>query len=134
MKCEAQDPPLHVCLPPAPNGGAHYHGLFSPTKTGSANTPQHLSHAHSCLFLLIFFFQSSFRKQSGGSISDLGFKGEGWRKGDCFRSREVVKLLLNYKHMNMLTEITGNAIYLLAALVLFPAQSFHSASTTIPPL
>lgn len=128
--------PSFACVPPStPDRGAHYHGLFRPTKTGSANTPQHLSHAHSCLFLLIyFFFQSSFSKQSGGSISNLGFRREGRRKGNYFRSRKVVKLLLNYKHVNMLTEITGNAIYLPGALVLFPARSFHSASTAAPHL
>lgn len=48
--------PSFTCVPlPTPDGGAYYHGLFRPTKTVSSNTPQHLSHAHSCLFLFILF-------------------------------------------------------------------------------
>lgn len=41
----------------------------------------------------------------------MGFRREGRRKRDCFRSGEVVKLLLNYKHVKVLADITGNAIY-----------------------
>lgn len=83
-------------------------GLFRPTKTSSANTPQPVSHVHSCPFfiisiIIIIFNQSSCSKQSRVSIFDLGFRR---RRADCFRSGEVVKLLLNDKHMNMLTEIT----------------------------
>lgn len=49
--------PSFACvLLSTPSGGAHYHGLFRPTKTSSANTPQPISHVHSCSLLLLLLF------------------------------------------------------------------------------
>lgn len=49
-------PSFACALLSTPSGGAHYHGLFRPTKASSANTTQPVSHVHSCPFYIIIIF------------------------------------------------------------------------------